>query len=222
MAQPNVMRFYLHKALRKRAMEGQHNFLNAMARVCENAGFRVEYRDNSLTERLKSAARSGYAVFLMDDPFHERAVTVRKAYQYPFWAIERSSKRWEWRVAQTTFEADHTDAAKARTFYGYWQKRLFGEIAQTATRGDFIYVPLQGRLLQHRSFQMCSPVDMLGHVLRHHPNRKVVATLHPKETYTSAETDALNALAKSNPNLRVENGLMERWLHGCDHVVTQN
>lgn len=133
------------------------------------ARFRVEYHDSTLPERLTSAARKGYAVFLMDDPFHDRAVTVRKVYHYPFWAIERSAKRWEWCVARASFDPLAIDGAAAQKFYRFWQKRLFGDAPQDVSRQGLVYVPLQGRLLQHRSFQSCSPVEMLTHLLIHDP-----------------------------------------------------
>lgn len=222
MADARILRFYLHDALRKRAMEGRHNFLNLIGEICENAGFRVEYCDSSLTERLKSATRKGYAVFLMDDPFHDRAVTVRKVYHYPFWAIEHSPKRWEWKVARTGFDPLAGDGAAAEKFYRFWQKRLFGDAVRDVSRQGLVYVPLQGRLLQHRSFQSCSPLAMLEQLLQQDRDRDVIATLHPKESYDQAERDALSDLARAHPRLRIESGRMEHWLQRCDYVVSQN
>ena len=62
---------------------------------------------------------------------------------------------------------------------------------------------------------------MIEHTLAH-SGRKVIATLHPKETYSSSDRNALKALAKVHPQLTIATGDMERYLQTCDYVVTQN
>lgn len=222
MAEPKILRFYLDAGLRQSAESGDHNFIGKVANVAQAAGYRVEYKANSVAERLKSAHRRGYALFHMDDPFHDRALTFRRVYQYPFWAIERSAKRWEWRVAQSVFSADNVPREEAVRFFGYWRNRLFRATGTTPSRDGYVYVPLQGKLQQCRSFQACTPLEMVQSVLAHDPKRQVVAVLHPKEKYTPSEIAELDALKNKNPKLTVETGDMERWLPGCDYVVTQN
>ena len=222
MDQPKILRFYLHEQLRRRALAGDHNFIRKIAKIAENAQFRVEYLSDTPKERQKASSLEGYFMFHMDDPIYDRSLTFRRVYHFPFWAIESHAKRWEWRVAQTGFPADEVQRAEADTFYQFWQKRLFGDAPQSTDREGFVYVPLQGKLLSHRSFQHCSPIDMVKHVLTHDPDRRVIATLHPKEDYSQAEMDALTTLARKNPRLTVKTGDMVRMLQGCDYVVSQN
>jgi len=217
-----ILRFYLDEGLRQSALAGQHNFIGKIAAVLHNAGYRVEYCRNSPVERAKSAHRRGYSMFHMDAPNHDRALTIRRAYHYPFWAIEPSARRWEWRVARAEFPVGHVPRKAADQFYAFWRKRLFGILPENPAREGFVYVPLQGRLLEHRSFQTCTPLDMLNAVLQHDSERPIVATLHPKERYSSEDLAALEQLAQQNPRLRIRAGGMQALLQACDYVVTQN
>lgn len=222
MTDQRILIFYLDQGLRDSARAGQHNFIGKVAQVARQAGYRVEYRENSVAERLQSADRPGYALFHMDGPVQDRALTFRRVYQYPFWAIEPSAKRWQWRVARSVFPAGDVPRNEADRFYRFWRDRLFADAPRNATRAGFVYVPLQGRLLERRSFQGCAPLDMLRAVLDHDQDRKVIAALHPKERYSEAELQALRALERDHPRLTLCIGEMERLLTGCDYVVSQN
>lgn len=214
--------FYLDDDMRQSAMAGQHNFIRKVETVLETAGYRVEFCRNTLSERLKSTTRRGYSMFHMDAPLQDRSLTFRRVYHYPFWAIEPSNKRWEWHVVRTNFPASDVPRNQANRFYKFWQNRLFGSALQNTSRDGFVYVPLQGRLLDHRSFQTCSPLDMVRAVLRHDLNRKIIAALHPKEHYTPEELSALDHLQQQYPRLSVRTGGMEQLLQACDYIVTQN
>ena len=111
---------------------------------------------------------------------------------------------------------------QAELFFTRWQNRLFERALKKVNRQGFVYVPLQGRLRDHRSFQFCTPLQMIEHVLDHDSKRPIIATLHPNEIYSQAEIDELEALSHQFPRLRVETGQMERWLMHCDYVVSQN
>lgn len=219
MSDARVLRFYLDPGLRRSAEAGQHNFIGKIASVAEAAGFRVEYRADSARNRAVSALRPGYAMFHMAPPTNDRGLTFRRAYHYPFWGIEPTAERWHWHVARTPFDPATVDRAGADRFAAFWRKRLFPGLG-TSDDG-FVYVPLQGRLLDHRSFQSMRPLEMIETVLEC-DTRPVVATLHPKETYTTAERTALSALAERHPRLTVEMGQMERYLPACSYVATQN
>lgn len=222
MSEERQLTFYLHWDVRKRASQGRHNFINKIAAVAANAGFEVAFDKSDRETLLKSAQRPGYAMFHMEDPFHDRALTMRRVYEYPFWAIERTAKRWDWQAARARFDAGAVPGGKAARFSGFWGKRLFGAAPDQAKRGGYVYVPLQGRLLEHRSFQHCAPLEMLEQLLAHDPARPVAATLHPKETYTKAEISALETLAARYPRLSVTQGGMADHLRDCDYVATQN
>ena len=221
MSQVRILRFYLDPGLKRSAEEGRHNFIAQVAGVASEAGFRVEYKPNTAIERMKSASRRGYSMFHMDDPFHERALTMRRVYHYPFWAIEDSARRWEWRVAHTRFDPADVDRAAADRFVRYWRRRLFGENLQPEA-GGFVYVPLQGRLNVQRSFQACTPLEMVEQTLARTGTRRVIAALHPGENYGPEEMAALERLRADHPRLDLRTGGMEDLLPACDMVVTQN
>lgn len=213
-----MARFFLPWAVRQRAVAGEHNFINKLAGVLDNRGFDVRYEDPDVAD----PRQSGYSIFYMKDPFVRNSITVRRAYYYPFWHIERTNERWHWEVAETPFDADSVDPKVARQFFRGWRKRLYEAPLQNKGNDGFVYVPLQGRLLDHRSFQHSSPVQMLEHTLTHNPGNHVVATLHPGETYQDAELTALNGIAARHPNLTVQMGGMEDLLPRCDYVVCMN
>ena len=95
MADAKILRIYLDETPLVRAQRGNFNLVNKIISVFEAHEYRVELKRNSAAERAKSATRRGYSLFHMDEPFHPRALTLRKAYYYPFWRIEDSAQRWE-------------------------------------------------------------------------------------------------------------------------------
>ncbi|QBX99852.1 hypothetical protein E2K80_03155 [Rhodophyticola sp. CCM32] len=222
MRDPRIVRFYLNKDLKKRAARGEHNFLNRFCAVLERAGFRTAFHVLTESERLKSASRPGYAVYLMQPPMTARGLTIRKNYIYPFWKIESDAERWDWPVARAIFDPHTAPQPEAKRFTNRWRKKLFGESAEQTRRDGFVYVPLQGHLLDHRSFQSCSPIEMLEQIATLDRDRAVVATLHPGEDYTPAERDALTALMERTPRLKLTDQSMIPLLQGCDYVATQN
>jgi len=125
-------------------------------------------------------------------------------------------------VALADFHPESIDPEEARGFTERWRRRLFKNAANAPRRKGFVFVPLQGMLLDHRSFQSMSPLEMLETVLDEMPDRPVLATLHPKEVYTPEETQALDALAARYPRLRLATGGTIEALANCDLVVTQN
>ncbi|WP_102106632.1 hypothetical protein [Oceaniglobus roseus] len=213
-----ILRLYYDDELLARAGAGQHNYTNRLRTAFGSRGVEVKLCRNSDAARLLSAGLPGYSLFHMDDPFHPRALTTRLAYFYPFWRIEASAKRWEWGVARSAFRPDAMDRDLAERFVRR-QRRV--RLPGRPTREGYVYVPLQGRLTEHRSFQTMSPLDMLGETLAH-SGRRVVAGLHPKEVYSEAELEALHALVAANPRLELSAAPAGTLVLGCDYVVTQN
>jgi len=205
-----------------RARAGQHNYSNRLIAAFNDRGMAVELCRNSDAARAASEQQPGYALFHMEHPFHPRALTTRLAYLYPFWRIEASAKRWEWSIARERYDPGMIDRAAAQRFWDRRRRQHFGHHADKITRDGYVYVPLQGRLLDRRSFQTVSPIDMLGETLAHSGDRRVIAALHPNEIYDHAERAALDTLAGANPRLSVVKRPMEPLLRGCDYVVTQN
>lgn len=222
MSDAKILRFYLDSEPLNRARQGKFNFVNIISQTMQDEGYRVEYKKNSDQERLKSAARNGYSMFLMDDPFHPKALTMRRSYFYPFWRIEASAKRWHFEVARRHFQQSDVDADVARDWCDKWRKWLFKDAAQSVNHDGPIYVPLQGRLTLHRSFQSASPIEMIEQVVAHFPDVPVLAGLHPTQTYSPAELKALDDLAARYPQIHVVTGEMAAALRTCRFVVTQN
>ncbi|WP_375174040.1 hypothetical protein [Pseudooceanicola sp.] len=209
--------FFLDDKLRSSARNGRHNFICHLVGVLRDNGYAVDFRP----EAEMHHSRPPRAMTHMAPP-PPGGLTFRRVYHYPFWAIETTSERWEWTVAQKAFSAETVSNDQANRLYHRWQTRLFPETSQSTTREGFAYVPLQGRLLKHRSFQSCAPIDMLRHTLDAERERQVIATLHPGEVYTPEEQAALTTLQAKHPRLTLRTGGMEALLQRCDYVVTMN
>ena len=213
-----TVRFYMEPELCQRAQAGKHNFIGKLADVMRRGGLQVRYEPFGMRGVPKG---KGKTMSHIKTPPDAQGLCFRRVYHYPFWQIEQSAERWTWDVAQSVFEPDPTDANEAARFYGFWQNRLFGEAPQKAKRGVYIYVPLQGKILAHRPFQICSLLAMVEHCLAQ-TDMQVVTTLHPNEHYENAEIVALEKLEKAHDRLTVQTGGMEDLLVGCDFIVTQN
>ncbi|MEJ1993067.1 MAG: hypothetical protein P8X50_15620 [Maritimibacter sp.] len=219
---PKILRIYLEPHLLKTARAGEFGFGNRVRAAFEARGFRVDFVRDTDAERLKSATRKGYALFVMKDPFHSKALSMRKAYYFPYWRIEATDKRWAFEVAKKTFDSAEIDPDIAQAWFTRWQRNLFKRGPQNAERTGMIYVPLQGKLLDHRSFQSMSPVDMVTAVQDWAGERKILLGLHPNEDYSPEEISAVEAIADGDPRVTLKTGGMEEALRLCDCVVTEN
>lgn len=222
MAEAKILRIYLDEKMLWQARQGGFGFGDRVTKAFEEQGFRVELRMNSFDERAKSGARRGYSMFLMEDPFHPKSLSMRKAYYFPFWRIEASVKRWEFEVAQKPFDPGEIDTVLAQNWVSKWRRYLFKRGPENATREGLVYVALQGRLSEHRSFQSMSPFDMIEEVRARAGDKRILLGLHPAEAYSDADHATLNAMAKADPRITIQTGGMEEALRICDLVVTQN
>lgn len=222
MSEPRLLRIYLDPVMLKMGREGTFGFVNRVREAFEGAGFRVDLVRDTEAGRLKSAARRGYSLFLMKEPFHPRALSMRRAYYYPYWRIEKSAERWAFDVARKSFDPAVIDPHTAETWAANWGRYLFGDAPVRAEREPMIYIPLQGRLSEHRSFQSMSPLDMIREVQARTGDRRIVLGLHPGETYAADEIAALEALTRADSRISLQTGGMEEALRRCEMVVTQN
>ena len=219
---PRQLRMYLPDVLCESARQGDHNFLNLISQVVQQAGYSVSYLVRDTADMMQAAREPGYSLFHMEEPFAQNSVSIRRAYFYPFWHIETTGKRWEFEVAKTPFHEGAEPHPDTNRFFRFWQQRLFQDAPSRAHSKDFILMPLQGRLLDKRSFQTCSPTRMIADTLEQVDGKSVVATLHPNEVYSDAEIAALEKLTSLYPNLTIQTGGSEDLLRTCDYVVTQN
>jgi hypothetical protein len=200
-----MLSFYLDGDKRARAEAGDGIF-GAVVGVVRSAGWKVRY----LGQDAEIAGDGYHLVYnrAVEGPF---CFSLRRCYLEKFYRIEATNDRWDWQVAGLPFFATPGQA----WFQRYWRERLFGGL--TFARGGYIFMPLQGKLLQRRHFQAASPIEMIRATLAADPERRIVATLHPREVYSEAELDALRGIERfelSQGSLTV--------LAGCDYVVTQN
>jgi hypothetical protein len=197
-----------------------------------SAGKRARLPDAGgiLTRILQAAQAADWQVMLRDesDPVdgagyhlvYNRAVTtpktlvLRRCYFDPFWRIEATNDRWDWEVAGKSFP--DTPTPDAEGFRRRWQAKLLA--GQSVSRQGHIFMPLQGKLLAHRHFQAESPIGMIHATRAADPSRKILATLHPRESYTQAELAALQGIdgfeVSTCPSIEV--------LAACDYVVSEN
>ncbi|WP_394151623.1 hypothetical protein [Loktanella salsilacus] len=222
MDQPFDVTFYLDPGLLESAQAGKHNFINLIVKTLTDAGMRVFYHPNSEKARRASQDLPGYALFHMDDPTHPRALTLRRSYYYPFWQIESSARRWEWKVAVTSFKSDDIDQEEARRFANFWRKRLYPAASTAPVSDGPVYVPLQGMIRKHRSFQSCSPLAMVAKTAERFAENEVILTLHPNEVYSDADRRALQDMSAQYPNVTISRQDMVTCLNACQLVVTQN
>ncbi len=143
MTTKNHATFYLPEPMLRSAKAKEHNFLGKIETVLQSAEFDVDFR---LPEQA-SHKDPGYSLFHMTEPLNPRGLTIRRAYYYPFWQIQRSNERWHWDVAHADFTKAEIDRKDCDWFYSFWQKRLFEDHIGSITRDGYVYVPLQGRLL---------------------------------------------------------------------------
>lgn len=210
------LRVYLHPPILHTALAGKLGFLNRMRSLLEPRGWRIEILRSGAAARQAAPSRDGYALFHMEKPTHEAALTFRLAYHYPYWRLERVAERWRWPVALAQFDAPPaTD--EIRDFAARLRRRVLP--GPEPARGDHVLIPLQGRIGQQRSFQTMSPLAMVDAVAR--TGRPCIATLHPNETYGDEDLAELHRIAARHRNLRI-GGHTARLLRDCDFVATQN
>ena len=193
------------------------NFMRVVTQAVERIGWQVRLLPDTQDAYERAHERPGYALFHMRPPPHPRALCFRRAYHYPFWQIEPVAQRWRFHVAQAAFDPARIPEAQAQAFLARLRARVLP--GPEPARGPHVLVPLQGRIGEWRSFQTMSPLDMVRAVAR--TGRPAIATLHPNETYTPAEMQALRDLAREYPNLTL-GGDTAAALRGCAFVATQN
>ena len=218
----HVLRIHYGPDRLARAKAGKHNFTNRVISAFEEAGFRVQLVSDGWLDRKKTQAAGAYSITRATAPLNDKCLVARRAYVGPFWWLDQSDKRWEFTIARTTFDPDVIDQREAERFARRWRKELFGQADPPGDGDGSLLIPLQARLLDHRSFQSGSPVDMLRAVASARPDTLITATLHPKVAYSEEEMNALHALIAEHPNLTLGDRPTHDYLPHCSAVVTQN
>ncbi|SMX39506.1 hypothetical protein [Maliponia aquimaris] len=221
MAEPMVAHLYLYPDLRQRVASGRHGLLTTLCTLLRDQGWQVALCDDTPEALAAAITAPGHSLVRMITPPNAHGLTFRRTYYAPFWRIERSAERWAWPVARATFDPAGIDPAKAARFLGNMRERHFARMA-APTREGLVLIPLQGRLSEQRSFQACTPLQMIDHLLAHDPRRRLHATLHPREVYGPQDIAALDSFARRFPRFSYTRGGTETYLPACDYVATMN
>jgi hypothetical protein len=216
----DVIHVYLPDQMQRDAVAGDVNIINRIAAAVAPAACRLVFHRQDPDQLAKAVSRKGRALFHMIDPVVPGGLTLRRAYHYPFWQIEAMAARGQFDVAHAVFDAAGIDPNMAESFQGRLRDRVLG--AGVATQGGYVFMPLQGRLSQHRSFQAMSPLAMIEAALQQERHLPIRATLHPKEVYDAGDLAALADLARRFARFQLVQGDALALLRGCDYVVTQN
>jgi len=217
----NTVKILVDEQMCVDARAGRHNFLHRLENALGDLGLKADFAAKTVGSLLATGQTDEPSMAFMEEPTGPHMLNLRTAYVMPFWNIETTNKRWEFSVAQDTFNPDDVDPAAARKFANGVRRWRYKNDPADARRLGFVYVPLQGRLLQHRSFQSMRPIDMLKSLLAHE-SRPIVTTIHPNETYTQEELQALHDLVETSPNLSIGQSDTTALLRDCDYIATQN
>ncbi len=216
------VRVYVHSGMKRRAESGSHAFLNKLEAVLQHSGFEVTLHTDGPESEFSELGHVGYHLCWMQDPVTGRGLTIRRNYIDPFWKIEKSGARWNWPVVRKRFDASVIDLSRASRFAAMLRSRVLPEHTGRLLAEGYVLVPLQGRLLQHRSFQDCSPLQMVEALLRFERKRDIVLTLHPGERYSDLELEALERVCKRRSGVALSEVDTKQLVYACDYIVTQN
>lgn len=208
MATDRISRFCLDDCLQASAEAGQHNFLVKVVKVLRSSQFRVEYR-SEFGDRSGGGSRDPG----LCDAAHGEPRARSRGDREAGLSLSVLGDRTHHVAMGLAGCADGVSAG--------------GCAGQTCARGlPTVAIPafwrcaVQSGMLDYRSFETCSPIDMLKSVLAHDP-RPVVAALYLKEIYSSHERGALDELAADYGRLTVQTGGIVDMLQFCDFIVTE-
>ena len=211
MDRAKVLHVYLDDGKRAQIAAGAAGIHTRIVGAAKAAGWQVE-----LHPVAAAPPSEGYHLVYnrtVDRPF---CLSLRRCHMDPFFRIETTNDRWDWQVASLKFDAQNTPK-RAAGFQTRWRQRLFHGL--DITQDGFIFMPLQGKPDTRRHFQSMSPFKMIDATLLAEPHRKIVATLHPRESYSDHD---LAKLRRFGPRFELRPGPSMALLAGCDLVVTQN
>ena len=222
MSRTNALNIYLDGQMLQRALAGKHNFLDHVARAFSAQGWATNFLEDTDENLLRGQSNPAHSLVHAHAPLSPNSLTFRLAYVYPFWKIENTGVRWDFATAHKSFDPGDVPFEPAQKFLQTSRNRLFPWADQKTFRKEWIYIPLQGRLSQKRDHQSMSPLDMVKTTLEAFPDKRFRITLHPRETYSEEDLDALSNLSAAHRNADVSHTELRDAAPGAELVVTQN
>lgn len=217
MSAAQTLHFHLPPWHIDRIRAGKGGILNRVVETVEARGWTAVLQAETETAALPVA--EGHHLVLNRPVIGANTLTLRRCLRDPFWRIEATNDRWDWQIARKPFRPGQVTGS-CGAFMANWRGRIFGDLPLSPQ--GHVLIPLQGKLLEHRHFQSMSPIGMIRATLAAEPDRPLIASLHPKETYSEDELAALAALIADEPRLTLATRPTLDLLAGCDYVVTQN
>lgn len=214
------LHLYLPQPMRDNAAKGEINIINLIGKAVGRSGYGMQFHGDSPEERMQAIGGDNLHLFYMQEPYGHNVLNLRRAYTYPFWQIEATNERWNFDVARARFDRATIDMEAARPFFRRWRSKLLGDAARSEE--GFVFMPLQGRLRVHRSFQSMSPEAMIQMTLAMETRYDILATLHPNEQYDEADLAMLDTFSARHPRFKVIRGDAKALALKCSYVATQN
>ena len=217
MARENKVSVYVSAEQRESVISGERSILTRLRTTIEAVGWTFALQPEA--DGPQAVTRDGYHILCNKDVPGPNCLNLRRSYFYPFWRIEDSNDRWNFQVAQRSFDAADQPERESNGFRDRWRKIFWPN--HKITDDGFIFMPLQGRLLRQRSFQTMSPVAMIRRTLAQ-TDLPIVATLHPGESYEPEEAEALAEIAAQEPRFTLSAEDSEHLLLRSSLLVTEN
>ncbi|MBL4807263.1 MAG: hypothetical protein JKY31_08235 [Rhodobacteraceae bacterium] len=206
--------------LKKSIDAGRHNFFRILRQTVEEIGFTTATKRQTKHGGLLANLDHNYHIFNIDGAVGKRALNVRRAHFYPFWSLENAGTRRTPRISGKTFDPDQVNGIAAQDFFNKLCVRNLTTPKETLPQSDYVFVPLQGRILKQRSWQYASTEQMINTILEQ-DTRQIIVKPHPKEAYSEAELNYIKCL-NLNPRITVSNADTDALLSQCAYVVTHN
>lgn len=215
MPRPRHLTLFCDWKTRKALKQGQPQMVDEVRLAFEAADWQVAIRPDKDRDQPRGP---GYALVVNQTPGDLATLNLRTAYLPNFWRIEETNDRTRFAVAARAFDPAEIEPDTAETFVAARRGPVLG--GRKPTTEGFIFLPLQGRLSERRSFQTMSPLQMIAATLAADPHRPIKATLHPRETYAPEEIEALHRIEADEPRFQLSSRPSADLLAACDYVVT--
>ncbi len=218
---PKKLFLHLPKHTQNSVDSGQHNFFNILQKAFEGQGFTAATKLQTKHGGTIARLDRHYHIFDINGASGPRSLNVRKAHFYPFWSLENAGNRYAPRISQLEFNPSEINGIVAQDFFNKICVRNLPAHPEILPKDDFVFIPLQGRLLKQRKWQFSTTNDMINTVLAQEPNRQILVKPHPREDYTAAEKSYIQALSEY-PRITITERDTFSLLSQCAYVATQN